>query len=163
MLGLVLAINIFGIGWFLTQPAPQAVNTKIDTPPTQAQPTVVRTPVPVPAPVPAQLQTNVVTFTTPVETETTQVVSAPRLVETKLANLKPAEQQRFKALNFTSHIYTDDPTLCAVVIDGQRLKNGDRFDDMVVYGITELGVVFAQQIGRAGSQITRHVEVRPFE
>lgn len=156
-LGLVLAINIFAIGWFLTQPTTEAVTTKTDPPPTQTQPTVVRTAAP------ALLQTGVVASATRVEAKQTEVVSTPRIVEMKSTDLKSAEQQRFKALKFTSHIYTDDPTLCAVVIDGQRLKNGDRFDGMIVYEITELGVVFAEQIGRDGSQMTRHIEVRPFE
>lgn len=158
LLGLVLAINLFGVAWFLNQPDPKAsvaTPTTNQTPPTRSQPVVVETASTTPLPM------DVVA--TAVEPRPSTVVSAPRVLEMELDDLEPAEQQRFTALKFTSHIYTDDPTLCAVVIDGQRLKNGDRFGEMTIYEITELGVIFAEQTTRRGSQITRRIEVRPFE
>ena len=75
-----------------------------------------------------------------------------------LSELPSADQGRFLALNITSHIYTDDPSLCAVVIDGQRLGNGDRFAGLKVFKITPTGVIFEEQGDRP-----RRVEVNPFD
>ncbi len=87
---------------------------------------------------------------------TVVVASAPRV---SLTALSPAEQARFDRLSYTSHIYTDDPTLCAVVIDGTRYQTGDSVEELRIVEITETGLVFEQEVAGA----PRHVVVTPFE
>ncbi|MGK0224279.1 MAG: hypothetical protein ACI9ON_003529, partial [Limisphaerales bacterium] len=97
LLGLVLAINLFGVAWFLNQPDPKAsvaTPTTNQTPPTRSQPVVVETASTTPLPM------DVVA--TAVEPRPSTVVSAPRVLEMELDDLEPAEQQRFTALKFTS-------------------------------------------------------------
>ena len=76
-----------------------------------------------------------------------------------LDELNASERLLYEGFAYTSHIYTDDPTLCAVVIDGQRLQAGDSFKGLIVKEITPSGVIFTERRGNE----TRHVEVRPFE
>ena len=84
------------------------------------------------------------------------VATAPRV---PLDALSAEEQARFERLSYTSHIYTDDPTLCAVVIDGTRSQAGDQFEELRIVEITETGLIFEQTAGGA----IRHVVVTPFE
>ena len=79
-------------------------------------------------------------------------MAIPRL---QLSALPAAEQSLYRGFNYSTHIYTDDPDLCAIVIDGQRLANGDAFKGLKLIAITEDGVVFEEN--RRGS--VREVEV----
>ncbi len=81
----------------------------------------------------------------------------PRLVQ--LRELSAAEQTVYNGFTFTSHIFTDDPSECAIVIDGQRLVAGDAFKGLKIVRITEAGVVFSEN--RRGK--VRHVEVSVIE
>ena len=72
-----------------------------------------------------------------------------------LSELSGLDRMVYETFNYTTHIYTDDPSLCAVVINGKRLEVGDSIEDLVVAEITPEGVIFAE---RSGSSI-RHVEV----
>jgi type II secretion system (T2SS) protein B len=76
-----------------------------------------------------------------------------------LSTLPAAEQVLYRGFNYSSHIYTDDPSLCAIVIDGQRLKAGDAFKGLKVTAITEQGVVFEEN--RRGQ--TRRIAVSIIE
>ncbi len=76
-----------------------------------------------------------------------------------LADLPAAEQILYNGFTYSTHIFTDDPSLCAVVIDGQRLMAGDAFKGLTVVAITETGVIFEET--RAGR--VRHVEVSMLE
>lgn len=67
----------------------------------------------------------------------------PTPVRTTLAALPAADRARFPALAFSTHVYADDPTLRAVVVNGTRLKEGDRLESLEVAEITESGAVFA--------------------
>jgi|GEM_PF-1737732 len=83
--------------------------------------------------------------------------SKPKVVT--FAELPASQQSPFKALSISSHIYTDDPSLCAVFIGGTKYKQGDTVNGLGIVEITETGVVFAQdQDGRL-----RHVAVNIIE
>ena len=86
--------------------------------------------------------------------------SAPEIAaQLTLDELPPGERLLYEGFAYTSHIYTDDPELCAIVIDGQRLQQGDAFKGLKVHAITETGVIFAEPRRRG----LRLVEVSPFE
>ena len=89
----------------------------------------------------------------------TPPTDAPDIDAVHLRDLPVAEQTLYNGFSYTSHIYTDDPDLCAVVIDGQRLQTGDAFKGLQIVAITESGVIF--QENRRG--VVRNVEVTPFE
>ncbi len=63
---------------------------------------------------------------------------------TALADLPAQEQILYNGFNYSTHIYTDDPELCAVVIDGERLTAGDSFKGLKLIAITETGVIFEE-------------------
>lgn len=55
----------------------------------------------------------------------------------------PAEQRRrFPSLTFSTHIYADDADLRAIVVNGTRLQEGDRLENLRLEEITEDGAVF---------------------
>ena len=55
----------------------------------------------------------------------------------------PAEQRRrFPDLEFSTHIYADDADLRAIVVNGTRLEEGDRLENLRLEEITEDGAVF---------------------
>jgi len=76
-----------------------------------------------------------------------------------LAELPSNEQTLYQELNYSTHIFTNDPSLCAIVIDGQRLVAGDVFKGLKVIAITEAGVVFKENRGST----QREVEVSVLE
>jgi hypothetical protein len=45
-------------------------------------------------------------------------------------------------LSFSTHLFSSDPGLRAVVVNGQRLKEGDQLGVLTLASITEDGVVF---------------------
>ena len=63
----------------------------------------------------------------------------------KYAYLSNTEQQIFDKLNITSHIFTDVPDECAVVINGQRLFAGDSVEGLLIFAITQDGIVFSEE------------------
>ncbi|MEM7096970.1 MAG: general secretion pathway protein GspB [Pseudomonadota bacterium] len=83
-------------------------------------------------------------FSTPADIERVSVTTLP-----------DTEQVVYNSFEFTSHIYTDDPADCAIVVDGFRLGVGDGFKGLKVVEITSDGVVFAET--RRG--VERHVEI----
>lgn len=58
-----------------------------------------------------------------------------------LEELDPRTRERFPELEFSTHVYASETAMRAVVVNGQRLSEGDQFDDMVLEEITESGVV----------------------
>ena len=76
-----------------------------------------------------------------------------------LQDLPSAEQSLYNGFTYSTHIYTDDPSLCAIVVDGQRLQVGNAFKGLKVAAITEQGVVFEEN--RRG--VVREVEVNLLE
>jgi hypothetical protein len=81
--------------------------------------------------------------------------AAPPAQRVALRELPAIEQTLYNGFIYSTHIYTDDPALCAIVVDGQRLTAGDSFKGLRVVAVTEGGVVFSET--RRG--VTREVEV----
>lgn len=73
-----------------------------------------------------------------------QAAPAQDLQTYTLDDLPSDERQFFVDFNYTSHIYTDDQALCAIVVNGERLQTGSRFSGLVVQEITPEGLVFEQ-------------------
>ena len=69
--------------------------------------------------------------------------AAPPAEPVAVGNMSAAEQARFPTLNFSTHIYADDPDLRAIVVNGTRLVEGDRLGQVRLTEITEEGAVFA--------------------
>jgi len=132
----------------------QAQQRRVESP-------VVPPPTPQPAP-PSPVDTAppapVAAAPAPVPAPASRVVNQPPPV-TPLRELSETEQTIYNGFNYTSHIFTDEPSECAIVIDGQRLQAGDGFKGLQVVRITEAGVVFAEN--RRGQK--RHVEVSVIE
>lgn len=71
----------------------------------------------------------------------------------KLSELPADEQSLYNSFTYSTHIYTDDPSLCAIVVNGQRLMAGDRFEGLLVVAITESGIVFEQHYNGQSLQV----------
>ena len=67
-------------------------------------------------------------------------VRAP-LQSFELAALPASVRSRFPNLDFSTHIYADDPSLRAVVVNGQRVTQGEAVGELQVSEITENGVI----------------------
>lgn len=105
-----------------------------------------------PEPAPRQAAVNQVP-------ETTQPKTRALIDVFTITDLAPGERAAYADLSFTSHIYTEAKDLRALVIDGERVKIGDRFKALTIYDITETGVIFEEnQDGHV-----RRIEIRPFE
>lgn len=63
-------------------------------------------------------------------------------IHTNIAGMSNAARARFPELSFSTHVYAADPALRAVVVNGERLVEGDRLDNLRLTNITETGVVF---------------------
>jgi hypothetical protein len=159
----VLLLNAGLLGWLFLQqqpplatdnqpqPAPGAAtvpdNQAVDATTPQVAPTIAATtanpPAQSAAPAPAmsarvaQAAPRVITQPAPAPV----AVPVPRLA---LRELPAAEQSLYNGFTYSTHIFTDDPTLCAIVVDGQRLQIGDAFKGLRVAAITEDGVVFEE-------------------
>ena len=69
-------------------------------------------------------------------------VAAPADTGTlQLSDLSVAERQALPALKLSMHMWNDDPAQRFVILDGNRLHEGDRIGDAVVTAITTDGVV----------------------
>ena len=60
-----------------------------------------------------------------------------------VSSLPEAQRRRFPNLAFSTHIYADDADLRAIVVNGSRLEEGDRLQNLVLSQITEEGAVFS--------------------
>jgi general secretion pathway protein B len=69
--------------------------------------------------------------------------TAVRQTRVTVAELPPNLREAFPQLSFSTHVYADDPTLRAVVVNGTRLEEGDSLEGLVVQEITPDGAVFA--------------------
>jgi hypothetical protein len=59
----------------------------------------------------------------------------------ELDALPAAVRNRFPPLDFSTHVYADDPSLRAVVVNGQRLTQGEAMGELQLSEITEDGVI----------------------
>ena len=74
--------------------------------------------------------------------EVAPVTTQSSRLSTTLAALPTSVRRRFPQLDFTTHIFADDPALRAVVVNGSRLMEGDRLGELTIHEITEEGAVF---------------------
>ncbi len=105
------------------------------------------------APAPAAMPGKPVTRPTaasardPAEPSATAPAQAPPVAagptHVSLADLPAAARGRFPGIAFSTHIYSEDADLRAVVANGHRLKEGDRIRGLPIVEITETGVVLA--------------------
>ena len=58
-----------------------------------------------------------------------------------LSDLDPAQRKSLPPLKLSMHMWNDDPTQRFVILDGTRLREGDRIGDAVVTTISREGVV----------------------
>jgi len=66
----------------------------------------------------------------------------PRVLErVDLDSLPPGPRSRFPGIAFSTHVYAEDPTLRAIVVNGDRMQEGDRIGDLLIQEITEQGVI----------------------
>ena len=66
---------------------------------------------------------------------------APAAEPVPVSSLPDAQRRRFPNLEFSTHIYADDAALRAIVVNGSRLEEGDRLQNLVLSQITEDGGV----------------------
>ena len=99
--------------------------------PAVAQPTAVTAPKPIPAPIePVPLP--------PVATPPTDANDSDIL---QLSDLSAAERKSLPPLKVSMHMWDGDATRRFVIVDGNRLVEGDRIGDAVVTTITADGVL----------------------
>jgi general secretion pathway protein B len=58
-----------------------------------------------------------------------------------LSDLDPEQRKALPPLKLSMHMWNDDPTQRFVILDGNRLREGDRIGDAVVTAITREGAV----------------------
>ncbi len=59
-----------------------------------------------------------------------------------VAELPAAARSKFPSLEFSSHIFADDPSMRAVVVNDQRLTEGQQLGELILRSVTEDGVIF---------------------
>tara|TARA_Y100001934_G_scaffold283595_1_gene404588 strand:+ start:221 stop:451 length:231 start_codon:yes stop_codon:yes gene_type:complete len=60
-----------------------------------------------------------------------------------ITSLPSDAKARFPGLTFSTHVFAEDASLRAVVVNGTRLTEGDAFSGIRMEQITETGVVVA--------------------
>ncbi len=65
----------------------------------------------------------------------------PAAERISFAALPASARARFPTLDFSTHLYASDAQLRAVVMNGQRLQEGERYGELELEEITETGVV----------------------
>ena len=58
-----------------------------------------------------------------------------------LSDLDPEQRKSLPPLKLSMHMWNDDPAQRFVILDGNRLREGDRIGDAVVTAISREGVV----------------------
>ena len=70
-------------------------------------------------------------------------VTEPAEDTMRLSDLGTEERQQLPALKLSMHMWNDTPAQRFVILDGQRLGEGDRIGDAVVEQITRDGAILA--------------------
>ena len=154
LLGGLLALNLIAVIWYFGQTDTVATETT-------AQQTDVEN---VPS---EQVEVTQPKVEEPASEPAATLVAEPQptvpktkaIRELSLADLPTADRNRIAAFSYTSHIYTEDPEFRAVVIDGQRLRTGETFQDLEIHAITEFGLVFES----VQDQEIWRIAVNPFQ
>lgn len=159
-LGIVMLCNAALVAWIWTS------DDEVESASEPTRPAVRRPVLPAPAPALAQQQAPAQNQATkgnqerkPQPKSVPEEITPPPMELVQLAELPAAEQTLYNGFNYSSHIYTDEPNLCVIVVDGQRLKAGDSFKGLAVIAITESGVIFEEN--RRGQR--RRIEVSVLE
>lgn len=130
-------------------PVPAPVRTTPTPTPSAAAPVASTPAVPLPsppaAPRPLAVQTTVATATPP---PVERALPPPRPASTAasggtalmLADLAPEQRKALPPLKLSMHMWNDDASRRFVILDGNRLGEGDRIGDAVVTAITRDGV-----------------------
>ncbi len=144
-----MAVNVAVLVWVLIPPgAPAPVGSPVGEPgepvaelaaaaPGLERPAATKPPSPEPAaPAPAA---------GPATADPAPSAPAPArpLRRVSLGALPEPVRRRFPGIAFSTHIYSEDPELRAIVANGNRLQEGDRVRGLLIEEITESGVVLA--------------------
>lgn len=90
----------------------------------------------------SEVPTAVVTRSEPEPEPAPKPMPKPAPKRVTLSELPAAARSRFPGLSFSTHLYSSDADLRAVVVNGQRLQEGDQLGVLTLASITEDGVVF---------------------
>lgn len=89
----------------------------------------------------AQKQASAQTSNT--QTATKAPAKSPRASNAiTIAELPTAARNSFPELEFSTHIFADDPSMRAVVVNDKRLTEGEQMGELILRAVTEEGVVF---------------------
>lgn len=70
-----------------------------------------------------------------------------------IEQLPPAARNSFPELEFSTHIFADDPSMRAVVVNDKRLTEGEQLGELVLRAVTEEGVVFGYRSHRVAVSV----------
>ena len=181
LLGVVAAVSLTAVLWLLAQRAPEvapattAVDTAVETAPTDDAAASAQAPEPVPVPMPPQTQPPVDSAPPPAVAATlsppppaplppprelpappleTAVVAPPPTLPpagsvVSLVDLDPATRKLLPPLKLSMHMWNETSAQRFVILDGQRLREGDLLGELVIERITRDGAVLVWR----GSQL----------
>ena len=129
--GLVVALiaNAVLLLWLFLPEFENGVEQPVETP--MLSPPAAAEPAAPPAPVKTQV------------TRPADPVASVNVEPVPVGSLPGEQRRRFPSLEFSTHIYAEDADLRAVVVNGVRLEEGDRLDNLRLHEITEEGAIFA--------------------
>ena len=140
---LALIVNVIVFAWLfwpersnlrqMTQPAAPTPET-LDNPAVKASRQTKPPPEPSISTAVSQTPTQIRVDTTPVALQTVT-----------LGDLPTTARLAFPDIEFSTHVYAEDPTLRAVVANGRRLTEGDSIEGLKLIEITQAGVIFRYQ------------------
>lgn len=91
--------------------------------------------------VPTPASTSAPTSAATIDSPTATPRASPGGDIESLSDLSPAERRLLPPLRLSMHLWNPDPARRFVILDGNRLGEGDRTDDVIVSAITADGVV----------------------
>ena len=71
----------------------------------------------------------------------------------RVDQLPPAARDSFPTLEFSTHIFADDPSMRAVVVNDKRLTEGEQLGELVLRAVTEEGVIFGYRSHRVAVSV----------
>ncbi|MGI9327770.1 MAG: general secretion pathway protein GspB [Pseudomonadales bacterium] len=120
----------------------EAAQLNIDLP---TEPATSNVPAPAPAPTadigPLAEEQPAQASTATAKPEVKAPVSSSAKKPIKLADLSPEDRADFPELEFSTHVFADDPALRAVVVNARRLSEGESIGEMVLRAVTEDGII----------------------
>ena len=79
--------------------------------------------------------------------------SVPASNTITIAELPAAARSSFPELEFSTHIFADDPSMRAVVVNDKRLTEGEQLGELILRAVTEDGVVFGYRNHRVAVSV----------